>query len=289
MKNRLISICLYLFCSIYSSYANQDIKVLTYDASIAEIDTCATCKNDLIDSGWVLVRIDNRKHFFKSIKKSIGEKNKISILEIVAHSGPGVMGDYFNLNNICEFGKRLNKFIDSNTVIYLSGCNTAIKTDGFIDCLNMSTTERLANITNCKEVFGSLGYLSGTYAQKNEKCCSCSSCVCDGINAINNEAWQSSKKSIDDCKCSYIIHYDNLKSFNFDIYKELLSEVNKINTPEFELRPLADFSIKISNSEKLDVYLLENIIYNRKTQKLYKFNKDEFLSKIQFIISNTQK
>ena len=32
-----------------------------------------------------------------------------------------------------------------------------------------------------------------------------------------------------------------------------------------------------------------DIIYNRKTQKLYKFNKDEFLSKIQFIISNTQK
>jgi hypothetical protein len=88
----------------------------------------------------------------------------IDEVEIVAHGNPAECDDV-ELGSVRTFGESLRRVIGVSraTVVYLSGCNTALQFGG--DCVARVLAES-ARISVC----GAQGYLAGTHAEENERC-----------------------------------------------------------------------------------------------------------------------
>ncbi|MBV7332819.1 RHS repeat-associated core domain-containing protein [Chloroflexi bacterium TSY] len=103
--------------------------------------------------------LDNLLTFLKKMAPKAGY-NCIRTLEIKAHANPytinGIKGA-----NIRSFAQRLSKEVKwcCPCSIYLSGCNTGLK--------SAPIAQALANATNCT-AYGSVGYLRGTHMEGNE-------------------------------------------------------------------------------------------------------------------------
>jgi hypothetical protein len=88
----------------------------------------------------------------------------VSEIEIVAHGNPATCDDVL-IGNAAVVGASLRRIagVSDETAVYLSGCNTGLDFNG--ECVARSFAE-----TFKAPVFGSRGYMAGTYAEQNERC-----------------------------------------------------------------------------------------------------------------------
>ena len=114
------------------------------------------------ENGWAYVEyIDSIDLLARLVDHA---KSAIRELEIVAHGNPAECNDV-SLGNARTFGESLRRIegFSRGTVVYLSGCNTGLAFGG--DCI----AKALA--ASCEAtVCGAQGYLTGTHAERNERC-----------------------------------------------------------------------------------------------------------------------
>ena len=253
-------------------------KILTYDTD-TYIDTCNSCQRKIRDSGWNAIRIEQATGLFSRIR--INNNNKISELDMVVHSIPGKFGNYFNMNSICVFADSLKEIINPKTVIYLNGCNTGVETFFYDRCLGISSAQRLANLTGCT-VYGSKGYLEGSYAENSEVCSRCIGNECPGeINASGHSVWRICQPSNDNCTClGYIVDRSSTVTTNFIQMKQ--NKSNLIKSYAYPIRPFPDFQLQFFEERKGQivpvryyVYVLERLICDQKYNSIYSFTNNE--------------
>jgi hypothetical protein len=89
---------------------------------------------------------------------------ELTEIEIVAHGNPAICDDV-SLGNVAIVGESLRRIagFTDETAVYLSGCNTGLEFQG--ECV-----ARLFADAFKAPVFGSRGYITGTYAEQNERC-----------------------------------------------------------------------------------------------------------------------
>lgn len=262
-----------------TSRINYDTtKILTYDYD-TYINTCSICQKNINDSGWKSILIEESSGFFSRIR--INNNKKISELDMVVHSIPGKFGTYFDMDDICMFADRLKEYIDVNTIIYLNGCNTGVRNRDYATCIGMSSAQRLANLTGCT-VYGSKGYLKGSYAENNESCTShFGSYSVGGSNGSGRGVWEICNPSGDHCTCTYSILTGT------PLYARLMNlSKNKMNLKSnynYPIRPFPDFKFIINGKKGFKpviyyVYVLEELLYDQKTKSIYPFKSDDFHS-----------
>ena len=93
-------------------------------------------------------------------------RQNIYLYDIIGHATPGHFSNWPLSKVIREINKKCK--LDTNTIIYLNGCNTGLAQFNYIDT-KYSSAQILANETGCI-VYGSRGFLTGTAAQNNEQC-----------------------------------------------------------------------------------------------------------------------
>ncbi len=249
-------------------------KILVYHKN-THLDTCGFCIKFVEKKGWKPILIERTSEFFTRITPI--NNQKISELVIVIHSIPGRLGNYFDLTDITDFARKLKPLIDSNTIIYLNGCNTGIKSYDYSDCYGISNSQRLANLTQCT-VFGSKGFLTGSFPESNEQCYDCDGTYCTGIRDSFSRVWKRCTTSVDNCAFKSFVKsgsslYANLLNMKTNNNKNLLSSYNH------HTRPFPDFQLQLKFEEKInkyDFYLLEGLLYDNRNELLYSYTKNEF-------------
>ena len=88
----------------------------------------------------------------------------IAAIEIVAHGNPAVCDDV-SIENAGIIAQTLSRLagVSEQTHVFLSRCNTGLEFNG--DCVARSFAMSFNGTT-----FGSLGYITGTHAEENERC-----------------------------------------------------------------------------------------------------------------------
>jgi len=268
---------------------NNFTKILTYDKD-THFNTCDRCINDIKCKGWKPIFIDETANFFTRINQN--NNQKISELVIVVHSIPGKFGNYFDLTDISEFAKKLEPFIDSNTIIYLNGCNTGIKSYAYNNCLGISNAQRLSNLTKCK-VLGSRGFLHGSFAEGNEHCYQCDGSYCVGFTDSFSNVWTTCLPSTDNCSFQYAVQASSTLYVRLLSMKENNRE-NLITSFEHPVRPFPDFQLRLKLNKlkyTYDVYLIEGLVYDNSNKQLYSYSKDElkvFVDSLSFFTKELQ-
>lgn len=89
---------------------------------------------------------------------------QVTEIEIVAHGNPATCDD-LSVGNAAVVGESLRRIagIANGTAVYLSGCNTGLDFNG--ECVAQVFAEPFN-----APVFGSRGYVTGTYAEHNARC-----------------------------------------------------------------------------------------------------------------------
>jgi len=147
-----------------SQQASVKIKVLNIITGIEDATGINNIKlKELREKGWITILSTSAYSFLDTSIFYLKDKNNSYLLDLAAHGN----ADAFCSLNITEIIKEINKkcTLDTNTIIYLNGCNTGL----YYTALGMSVAQKLANEVHCI-VYGARGYLSGTYAQRNEHC-----------------------------------------------------------------------------------------------------------------------
>ena len=92
------------------------------------------------------------------------EIQEVTEIEIVAHGNPAICDDV-SVGNAAVVGASLRRIsgIADGTAVYLSGCNTGLEFNG--ECVGRLFAESFQ-----APVFGSRGYITGTRAERNERC-----------------------------------------------------------------------------------------------------------------------
>lgn len=262
-------------------------KIVTYDKSTS-LDTCISCQETIKQNGWKLIKINEGEDFFDAI--TLQDNLKISKLVMVSHSIRGKFNTYFNLSDICTFAAKLKPLMDSSSCVYLNGCNTAIESTAYNEyCFFSSTAQRLSNLLGENiEVYGSKGYLSGTYAEGNTRTTSCNNgAECYGVEATGDDVWHRCISTTDNCRCIRVAN----KNLTDRLSKMIKDNQFTNATIDKIIRPFADFKLyaKINQSEVIfDVYLLENIIYNTNAKSSYSNNEKEFSEFISLMLEESK-
>jgi len=89
----------------------------------------------------------------------------MEILDFDCHGAPTVF-DHTSLASVAQFAQALSQStgFSANTAIYLDACNTGLTSD-----FGGPIAQSLANAAGCS-VYGTKGYMTGTFAENNEQC-----------------------------------------------------------------------------------------------------------------------
>jgi hypothetical protein len=122
---------------------------------------------------WLYLEFADAVDLLSLLSGAIDASRSLEELEIVAHGNPASCNDVSFGNNavVAESLRRLAG-VTSATAVYLSGCNTGLRFND--ECI----AESFAAVFR-GSVFGSRGYITGTHAERNERCVA--SFVLEGI------------------------------------------------------------------------------------------------------------
>jgi hypothetical protein len=89
---------------------------------------------------------------------------QLTEIEIVAHGNPVVCND-ISLGNVAVMAESLRRLpgVTRATALYLSGCNTGLQFND--ECIAASFASSFPG-----SVYGTRGYITGTHAERNERC-----------------------------------------------------------------------------------------------------------------------
>jgi hypothetical protein len=114
-------------------------------------------------NGWIYVGYSDQGDHIAQIQKVNG--GQLEIVDCDCHGNPTIF-DHTPINGAQMWGQMLSQLtgFSANTVIYLDACNT-----GLTSVYGGPIAQTVANGARCT-VYGTKGYMTGTYAEGNEKC-----------------------------------------------------------------------------------------------------------------------
>jgi hypothetical protein len=121
---------------------------------------------DLQTNGWVYISFNDFSDLItKSMAEAKKQKRKIAVIEIVAHGDPDVCNSITS-SNAKKFGIEINTadILRQDAIIILSACNTGLNQ------ISKFPFPKIIAIFSHRLVYGTLGYIEGTYAQDNARC-----------------------------------------------------------------------------------------------------------------------
>lgn len=115
--------------------------------------------------GWVYTGYNNESDHIAQIRRVSGGA-AMQVLDFDCHGNPGVF-DHTDSNTALQFGRNLAQLpgFSANTAIYLDACNTGLVSN----FVSVPIAQTVADGARCT-VYGTKGYMTGTYAEGNEKC-----------------------------------------------------------------------------------------------------------------------
>jgi hypothetical protein len=114
--------------------------------------------------GWIYTGYNNEGDHIAQIRRA-GGGAPLEVLDFDCHGNPTVF-DHTYLSTAFQFGRTLSQStgFSANTAIYLDACNT-----GLTSAYGGPIAQVVANGAGCR-VYGTKGYMTGTYAEGNERC-----------------------------------------------------------------------------------------------------------------------
>jgi hypothetical protein len=115
--------------------------------------------------GWIYTGYDNESDHIAQIRR-VGAGQPLAILDFDCHGNPAVFDDT-NINTALQFGRTLAQspgFSAADTAVYLDACNT-----GLTSSFGGPIAQTVADGAGCA-VYGTKGYMNGTYAEEDEHC-----------------------------------------------------------------------------------------------------------------------
>lgn len=115
--------------------------------------------------GWVFTGYNNEPDHIAQIRRASGGA-AIQALDFSCHANPSVFDHTFS-STALQFGRSLAGLpgFSSSSAVYISGCNTG-NTSNFV---SVAIAQTVADGARCA-VYGTKGYMVGTYAEGNEGC-----------------------------------------------------------------------------------------------------------------------
>ncbi len=122
-------------------------------------------RETLSNNGWQIQQFSTCGEMLDTTISQMKQR-QIFLYDLVAHADPL----RFNSMALSIFINKIKTkcTLDTNTVLYLNGCNTGVPQYTYNND-QRSAAEIIANSIGCI-VYGSKGYLKGTFAQQNEQC-----------------------------------------------------------------------------------------------------------------------
>ena len=114
--------------------------------------------------GWLFAGYNDETDHIVQIKR-VGAGAPLEFLDFDCHGNPTVF-DHTYLAGAIAFGRNLSTStgFSANTAVYLDACNT-----GLTSSFGGPIAQEVANGARCT-VYGTKGYMTGTYAEENERC-----------------------------------------------------------------------------------------------------------------------
>ncbi len=114
--------------------------------------------------GWIFTGYNNEADHIAQVRRASGGSS-LDVLDFDCHGNPTVF-DHTYLNTAVQFGRTLSQStgFSGNTAIYLDACNT-----GLSSAYGGPIAQAVADAARCT-VYGTKGYMTGTYAEGNERC-----------------------------------------------------------------------------------------------------------------------
>lgn len=140
---------------------------------------------------WLYLEFADAIDLLSRLSDEAQTSQHITEIEIVAHGNPAICNDV-SLGNFVVVAESLRRLpsVTRATAVYLSGCNTGLRFND--ECIAASFA-----IAFQGSVFGTRGYVTGTHAERNERCVA--SFTFEGIvyhaypggeDAVGNRVWR---------------------------------------------------------------------------------------------------
>jgi hypothetical protein len=113
---------------------------------------------------WIYVGYNDQNDHIAQIRR-VSAGSSIDVIDCDCHGNPTIF-DHTTLSSAFLWGKALSQStgFSGNSAIYLDACNT-----GLTSAYGGPIAQAVANGARCT-VFGTRGYMTGTFAEGNEKC-----------------------------------------------------------------------------------------------------------------------
>lgn len=114
--------------------------------------------------GWIYTGYNDEHDHIAQIRR-VGAGAPLEVLDLDCHGNPTVF-DHTDISTAFWFGRTLSQStgFSANTAIYLDACNT-----GLTSAFGGPIAQRVADGAGCR-VYGTKGYMTGTFAENNEQC-----------------------------------------------------------------------------------------------------------------------
>jgi hypothetical protein len=114
--------------------------------------------------GWIYTGYNDQGDHIAQIRR-VGGGGPLEILDLDCHGAPTIF-DHTPISSALTWAQELSRStgFSANTAIYLDACNT-----GLTSAYGGPIAQVVANGARCR-VYGTKGYMTGTYAEGNERC-----------------------------------------------------------------------------------------------------------------------
>ena len=140
---------------------------------------------------WLYLEFADAVDLLSRLRDEVQISQQLTEIEIVAHGNPAICNDV-SLGNFAVVAESLRRLsgVTKATAVYLSGCNTGLQFND--ECIAASFAMAFEGL-----VFGTRGYVTGTHAERNERCVA--SFTFEGIvyhaypggeNALGDRVWK---------------------------------------------------------------------------------------------------
>jgi hypothetical protein len=113
---------------------------------------------------WLYLEFADAVDLLSRLSDEVRTSQQLTEIEIVAHGNPAICNDV-SLGNFAVVAESLRRLagVTKATAVYLSGCNTGLHFND--ECIAASFA-----MTFEGSVLGTRGYVTGTHAERNERC-----------------------------------------------------------------------------------------------------------------------
>ena len=111
---------------------------------------------------WLFLEFSDAVDLLAQLSDEVQPSQQLTELEVVAHGNPAICND-ISIGNFAVVAESLRRIVRKTTAVYLSGCNTGLQFNG--ECIAASFAAAFGG-----SVFGTRGYVTGTHAERNERC-----------------------------------------------------------------------------------------------------------------------